>query len=132
MDGRRGHVEFHHPAAEVVKHVEQAAPVVEPLAERRRGDVLPLGDDDELDFARVIALDAERFLQRRHGDEGVDPVMPRRFEPRGGVTVREQVTMKIDDDAVDLGPRHRAAEVDAGAVVLGDFRRRGWLGEGHE
>ena len=36
----------------------------------------------------------------------------------------EQVAMKIDDDALHLGARHRAMKVEGSAIVVGKFRRR--------
>jgi hypothetical protein len=79
--------------------------------------------------ARVIALEFQDFLERRHRDERVDAVMRRRLEPRRRVPRGQQVAMEIDDDPPHLRPRHRAAEVGVRPVVIGKFRRR--LGNAH-
>ena len=65
-----------------------------------------------------VAQQADDFFERRHGDEAVDAVMVGGFEPRLGVAGGEQVAVEVDDRPVHLRPRHRAAEVDARAVVL--------------
>ena len=114
-------MEFHHAAAEVIEHLDSAAPVGDVIAGHWS---LPVGHGDEMNPPSEIAQQACDFFQGRHGNETIDAEVGGCFEPDFAMSGGEEVAVEVDDAASHLGPGHGGVEINAGQIVL--RRRRDW------
>ncbi len=119
MERAGGEMELGHFRAEVMKGVQPADPVVEPVG---GGELLPVGNGDKVNAMAVTSKKRDGFLEGRLGDDLVETEVVGGCEEEVGVTRRDEVDVSVDGGSANGRPRPGREVINAGLVVVGKGR----------